>query len=488
MSGKVIMEGLTFDDILIVPNESDILPRETDTRTRLSRNIDLNIPLLSAAMDTVTEASMAIALAREGGIGIIHKNMSIERQAAEVDQVKRSESGMILHPITLASDRRISDALSLMKRYRISGVPIVDGGKLVGILTNRDLRFDTNASLKISERMTKENLITAPVGTTLEEAEIILQKHRIEKLLIVDDNFRLQGLITVKDIQKKKKYPHAAKDEHGRLRAGAGVGVTPDVIERAEALIKAGVDVIVVDTSHGHSKGVIDTVQKLKRQFEGIELIAGNVGTYEGAKALVDCGVDAVKIGIGPGAICTTRVVIGVGVPQITAIMECARACKPAGVPIIADGGIKQSGDVAKAIAAGADTVMIGNLFAGTDESPGEIEFLEGRSYKVYRGMGSLGAMKEGSKDRYFQDGETDVKKLVPEGIEGKVPYRGALHTSVYQMMGGLRASMGYCGAKTIKEMQEKSRFIKMTLAGLKESHPHDVIVTKEAPNYKMDS
>ncbi|MBN1350264.1 IMP dehydrogenase [candidate division KSB1 bacterium] len=487
MAEKLIMEGLTFDDILLLPNESDVLPRETNIQTRLSRHIALNIPLVSAAMDTVTEAALAIALAREGGIGIIHKNMSIGKQASEVDQVKRSESGMILHPITLSSDRCIRDALDLMERYRISGVPIVDGGKLVGILTNRDLRFETDDTLKISERMTSRNLITAPEGTTLEEAEVLLQKHKIEKLLIVDGNQRLKGLITVKDIQKKKKYPDAAKDQHGRLRVGAAVGVTPDVLERTEALVNAGADVIAVDTAHGHSKGVISTVKQIKAQFGEIEIIAGNVATFDGAQALIDCGADAIKVGIGPSAICTTRVVTGVGVPQVTAIIECARACKKHSIPLIADGGIKQTGDIAKAIAAGADSVMIGSLFAGTQESPGDIEFLEGRSYKVYRGMGSLGAMKEGSKDRYFQGEQSDVKKLVPEGIEGRVPYRGPLSNGVYQMTGGLKAAMGYCGAKSIAEMQQKARFIKMTLAGLKESHPHDVIVTKEAPNYKMD-
>ena len=487
MIEKIISEGLTFDDILLLPNESDVLPRETDVRTQLSRNIDLNIPLVSSAMDTVTESSLAIALAREGGIGTIHKNMSVEKQAAEVDRVKRSESGMILEPITLSSDRMIREALSLMKRYKISGIPIVDDGKLVGILTNRDLRFETDDTQIISQLMTRENLITAPVGTTLEEAEILLQKHKIEKLLIVDEKRRLRGLITVKDIQKKKQYPYAEKDRHGRLRVAAAVGIASDLFNRVDALLDAGVDVIVVDTAHGHSKAVMDTVKKLKKHFNDIEIIAGNVATFEGAQALIDCGVDAVKAGIGPGAICTTRVVTGVGVPQITAIMECARACKEHQVPLIADGGIKHTGDIVKAIAAGADSVMVGSLFAGTQESPGDIEFLEGRSYKVYRGMGSLGAMKEGSKDRYFQNGETDLKKLVPEGVEGRVPYRGLLSDIVFQIIGGLRAAMGYCGARTIQEMKQKARFIKMTSAGLKESHPHDVIVTKEAPNYKMD-
>lgn len=487
MSEKLIVEGLTFDDILLIPNKSNVLPNETDVRTRLSRNIELNIPLVSSAMDTVTESSLAIALAREGGIGVIHKNMSIEKQAAEVDLVKRSESGMILEPITLSSDKMIREALALMKRYKISGVPIVDGEMLVGILTNRDLRFETDDTIKISQVMTRENLITAPVGTTLEQAEILLQKHKIEKLLIVDEKRRLKGLITVKDIQKKKKYPYAAKDHHGRLRVGAAVGVTPDVFDRVDVLLRADVDVIVVDTAHGHSKGVLNTVKKLKAHFKDIEVIAGNVATFEGAQALIDSGVDAIKVGIGPSAICTTRVVTGVGVPQITAIMECAKACSKYNVPLIADGGVKHTGDIAKAIAAGSDSVMIGSLFAGTQESPGEIEFFEGRSYKVYRGMGSIGAMKEGSKDRYFQNMETESQKLVPEGIEGRVPYQGPLRDGVFQMIGGLKAAMGYCGTKTIQEMKQKARFVKMTLAGLKESHPHDVIVTKEAPNYKMD-
>ncbi|MCG3121084.1 MAG: Inosine-5'-monophosphate dehydrogenase [bacterium] len=490
MMNKIIAEALTFDDVLLLPQESNVLPREVDVTTRLTRRIKLNIPLLSAAMDTVTEARMAIALAREGGLGIIHKNMSIERQADEVDQVKRSESGMINNPITLTPDKSIRDALELMRRYRISGIPIVtaaaNGGKLVGILTNRDLRFETNLDSRLAEVMTKEKLVTAPVGTTLEEAERRLQKHRIEKLLIVDEQGELKGLITVKDIQKKKMYPQAAKDETGRLRAGAAVGVTKDTMERAAALVQAEVDVLVVDTAHGHSQGVLKTVRQLRQAFPNIQLIAGNVATADGALALIDAGVDAVKVGIGPGSICTTRVVAGVGVPQVTAIMECAKACEKHGVPLIADGGIKQTGDVAKAIAAGADTVMMGNMFAGTEESPGEMIYLEGRSFKVYRAMGSLAAMKQGSSDRYFQEGETNQKKMVPEGIEGRVPYRGKISDIVYQFVGGLRAAMGYAGAASIAALKANARFIKITAAGLRESHPHDIIITHEAPNYKV--
>ncbi|RKY87677.1 IMP dehydrogenase, partial [candidate division KSB1 bacterium] len=477
MSEKVVMEALTFDDVLLVPAKSEVLPREVDVSTKLSRNIALNIPLVSAAMDTVTEARLAIALAREGGIGIIHKNMSIARQVAEVDKVKRSESGMIVDPVTLPVDAKLKDALKLMERYRISGIPIVQGRKLVGILTNRDQRFETNLDLPVEQIMTKENLITAPVGTTLEEAEKILQKHKIEKLLIVDDQFNLCGLITVKDIQKKRMFPHACKDQLGRLRVGAAVGVTRDTIERTEALQKAGVDVVVVDTAHGHSKFVLELVKELKQQIPSLEIIAGNVGTAEGTEDLIKAGADAVKVGIGPGSICTTRVIAGVGVPQITAIMECAKIAQKYGVPIIADGGIKQIGDIAKAIAAGADSVMIGALFAGLEESPGETILYEGRSYKVYRAMGSLAAMKSGSADRYFQ--EEEAKKLVPEGIEGRVPYRGRLTDAVFQMIGGLRAAMGYCGVRNIAEMKTKTRFVRMTTAGLRESHPHDVIITK---------
>jgi len=488
MKSKTIQEAYTFDDLLIIPNNSKILPRDVDLRTRLSRNVALNIPLVSAAMDTVTEADCAIAIAREGGMGILHKNMSIKEQVLEVDKVKRSESGMIINPITLSPQNRVDEALELMSRFKISGIPIVEDKRLVGILTNRDLRFETDLSRPITELMTKDKLITAPIGTTLVEAERLLQKYKIEKLLIVDDNQQLRGLITVKDIQKKRKYPNAAKDEHGRLRVGAAVGVNPKLRERVENLIQAGVDIIVIDSAHGHSKGVLDTIQVVKKEFPTIDLIAGNVATYEGACALIEMGADAVKVGVGPGAICTTRVVTGVGVPQVTAIVECKRACSQYDVPLIADGGIKHIGDIAKAIAAGADSVMIGSLFAGTAESPGELVFLEGRSYKVYRGMGSIEAMKRGSKDRYFQEDELDSTKLVPEGIEGRVPYRGPLSEVVFQMMGGLRSAMGYCGAATIKEMQEKSRFVKMTVAGLRESHPHDVIITKEAPNYSMEN
>ncbi len=481
---KVWKEALTFDDVLLVPAKSDVLPKEVSVSTRLTRNVRLNIPLVSAAMDTVTEAKLAIALAREGGIGIIHKNMSIERQAGEVDKVKRSESGMIVDPITLPPTATIQQALDMMKHYRISGIPIVQENKLVGILTNRDLRFITKTDRKIEDVMTRENLVTAPEGISFEEAEKLLQKFRIEKLLIVDKNNHLKGLITVKDIQKKKDFPNACKDDLGRLRVGAAVGVSADVFDRAEALVKAGVDVIVVDTAHGHSRGVIETVKELRKRLKDVDLIAGNVATAEGAEDLIEAGVDAVKVGIGPGSICTTRVVAGVGVPQITAILDTSAVARKYDIPIIADGGIKFSGDIAKAIAAGADTVMIGNLFAGMDESPGETILFEGRSYKVYRAMGSLAAMKEGSADRYFQ--ESQAKKLVPEGIEGRVPYKGKLGDAVFQMIGGLRASMGYCGAHTIEEMKTKTRFVRITSAGLRESHPHDVIITKEAPNYQL--
>ena len=484
---KIIGEGLTFDDVLLVPQKSDVLPREVEISSRLTREIRLKIPIVSAAMDTVTESRLAIAMAREGGIGIIHKNLSIEAQAGEVDRVKRSESGMIYNPITLSSDKRVADALQIMEKYSISGIPIVDDGKLVGILTNRDLRFEVDKSRTIAEVMTRAPLITAPVGTTLEEAEAILQEHRIEKLPVVDENGILKGLITVKDIQKKREYPNAAKDSKGRLLAGAAVGVTPDVLERASALADAGADVLVVDTAHGHSRGVLTTVEKLKTHLgDRVQLVAGNVATAEATQELIDAGVDAVKVGIGPGSICTTRVVAGVGVPQITAIMDCHEVCAKYDIPLIADGGIRQTGDIAKAIAAGADTVMLGNLLAGTEESPGEMIYMDGRAYKVYRAMGSLSAMKKGSGDRYFQEGESDVKKLVPEGIEGRIPYRGRLNEVMYQLVGGLRASMGYCGARTIEEFQKKSRFIRMTMAGLRESHPHDVIITHEAPNYKI--
>lgn len=484
---KVLSEGLTFDDVLLVPSRSKVLPREVDVSTFLTREIKLNIPLISAAMDTVTESDMAIAMAREGGIGILHKNMTIEKQCEEVDKVKRSESGMIQDPITLTPDRNIGEALYLMKKYSISGIPIVDGkGKLVGILTNRDLRFEPNHSLPVSDLMTKENLITAPIGTTLEKAEKILQKFKIEKLPVVDKYGKLRGLITFKDILKKKKHPNACKDELGRLRVGAAVGITSDTFDRVQLLFNAGADVIVIDTAHGHSEGVLKTIKELRKKFKYEQLIAGNIGTYEGSLDLINLGVDAVKVGIGPGSICTTRVVAGVGIPQITAISEAYWAAAKKGIPIIADGGIRHTGDVAKAIAAGADSVMIGSLFAGVDESPGEKILYEGRSFKLYRGMGSLGAMKQGSKDRYFQDAEDDIAKLVPEGVEGRVPYKGPLGDTIYQIIGGLRAAMGYCGTKDISTLKKEGRFIKITLAGLRESHPHDVIITQEAPNYSL--
>jgi len=483
---KIICEALTFDDVLLVPSHSKIIPTEVDTTTQLTRQIKLNIPIVSAAMDTVTESDLAIALAREGGIGIIHKNMTPEAQAAEIDRVKRSESGMIMNPITLTPDKPIREALQVMSHYRISGIPIVRGNKLVGIITNRDLRFEENLDRPISELMTSENLITAPEGTTLEEAKVILQKHRIEKLLVVDKSGNLKGLITVKDIQKKAKYPNACKDEHGRLRVGAAIGVGPEGLERAEALIAAEVDVIVIDTAHGHSQKVIDTVKEFKQIFPDTSLIAGNIATGEAARALMDAGVDAVKVGIGPGSICTTRIVAGVGIPQITAIMEVAKALQGTDVPIIADGGIKFTGDIPKAIAAGADSVMIGGLFAGTEESPGETILLDGRRYKQVRGMGSLSAMTEGSKDRYFQADIKEKEKLVPEGIEGRVPYRGPLSDTVFQMVGGLRSAMGYTGCRSIQEMKTKAKFVKITGAGIKESHPHDVEITKESPNYRL--
>lgn len=486
---KNIKLGLTFDDLLLVPRKSSILPRDTNVSTRLTNQILLNIPLVSAAMDTVTESELAIALAREGGIGIIHKNMTIERQADEVDKVKRSESGMIVNPITLTADKTVHDALELMNKYSISGIPIVnEKDMLIGILTNRDLRFEPNKSMRIADIMTRENLVTAPLGTTLEQAETILQQHRIEKLPVVDKKGRLKGLITFKDIMKKKHHPYAAKDSFGRLRVGAAVGIMSDTLERAAELINAGVDVIIVDTAHGHSKGVIEMLKRLKKRFNSTQFIAGNVGTASATEELIDAGADAVKIGIGPGSICTTRVVTGVGIPQLTAVLDCAEIASKYSIPVIADGGVKQHGDIPKAIAAGADTVMIGSLFAGVDESPGEKVLYEGRTYKMYRGMGSLGAMKEGSKDRYFQDVEDDLQKLVPEGIEGMVPYRGPLEDTVFQMIGGLRAAMGYCGVRSIKELQEHAEFIQVTAAGLKESHPHDVFITKEAPNYRVAS
>ena len=480
----ILTEGYTFDDVLLMPNKSTVLPRDVSVKTRLTKNILLNIPIVSAAMDTVTESKLAIALARVGGLGIVHKNNTIEYQATEIDYVKRSESGMILDPITLSPDRKVSEALELMARYRISGIPIVDGQKLVGILTNRDLRFETDLNKRTSALMTKDKLITVPLGTSLEEAEKILQNHRIEKLLVVDKEQRLKGLITVKDIQNRKKYPNASKDKHGRLAVGAAVGVAKDTTERAAALIDAGVDILVVDTAHGHSAGVLKTVEQLKKH--NLDIIAGNIATPEAASDLIDAGADAIKVGIGPGSICTTRVVVGTGVPQLTAIMNCAEICKKRNIPLIADGGIKQTGDIAKALAAGADCVMLGNMLAGTDESPGETILFQGRSYKVYRAMGSLSAMRTGRGDRYFQEGEIDQKKLVPEGIEGRIPHRGKVGDVIYQAIGGLRAAMGYCGAATIEELQNKARFVRITSAGLRESHPHDVVITKEAPNYMI--
>lgn len=483
-----IPEALTFDDVSLVPARSGVLPTEADTTTRFTRNIPLNIPIASAAMDTVTESHLAIAIAQQGGIGVIHKNLSIDEQRDEADKVKRSESGMIVDPVTMTPDHPISDAVEVMERYRISGVPIVEAsGRLVGILTNRDLRFETRLDLPISEAMTKENLITVPVGTTLNEAKVILQRHRIEKLLVVDDNYRLKGLITVKDIQKAIRYPLAAKDGFGRLRVAAAVGATGDFMERAEELIRARVDALVIDTAHGHTEAVISAAKKIKAKFPEVDLVAGNIATAEATRDLIAAGVDAVKAGMGPGSICTTRVVSGAGVPQITAILECARAARGSGVPVIADGGIKYSGDISKAIAAGADSVMIGSLFAGTDESPGEIILFQGRSFKAYRGMGSLSAMKEGSRDRYGQANEFQMSKLVPEGIEGRVPHKGPLGSLVHQLVGGLRAGMGYAGCRSIADLHEKARFIRVTSAGLRESHVHDVIITKEAPNYRIE-
>ncbi len=484
---KIIGEALTYDDVLLVPQQSSVLPREADVRTFLTRTIGLNIPLISAAMDTVTESAMAIAMAREGGLGILHKNMSIARQAEEVDRVKRSESGMILDPITVRADQRIRDVIALLNKYKISGIPVVDEEhRLIGIITNRDLRFQPDEDQRVSAVMTRQDLITAPVGTTLEQAKHILMKHKIEKLPVVDRNGTLKGLITFKDIQKKISHPHACKDEHGRLRVGAAVGVTAETPDRVLALVKAGADVIIVDTAHGHSRGVIETVKAIRKRFPRLSIVAGNVATGEATRALISAGVDAVKVGVGPGSICTTRVVAGIGVPQVTAIIECAKIARRAGIPLIADGGIKQTGDIAKALAAGASAVMIGSLFAGVDESPGEKVLYEGRSFKMYRGMGSIEAMKAGSKDRYFQDAEDDLRKLVPEGIEGRVPYKGPLGDTVFQMLGGLRAAMGYCGTATIADLQRKGRFVRMTGAGLRESHPHDIIITKEAPNYHV--
>jgi IMP dehydrogenase len=479
-----IREGLTFDDILLEPARSEVVPADVDTKTQFTRTIGLNIPIVSSAMDTVTESHLAIALAQQGGIGIMHRNMSIERQAEEVDRVKRSESGMIVDPITISPEKKISDALEMMKRYRISGIPVTKGGRLVGILTNRDLRFESRSDLPISEVMTKDNLITVPVGTTLEEAERILHRHRVEKLLVVDENFTLKGLITVKDIQKKLKYPLAAKDSQGRLRVGAAIGATADYLERAQELVSKKVDVLVIDTAHGHTARVMQAVRTVKKHLPDVQLITGNVATHEAACELISLGVDGIKVGIGPGSICTTRVVSGAGVPQITAISECAKATRGAGVPLIADGGIKYSGDITKAIAAGADCVMIGGLFAGTDESPGEVILYQGRTFKTYRGMGSLGAMSQGSTDRYAQD---PGAKLVPEGIEGRVASKGPLGELVFQLVGGLKAGMGYCGCHDIRELQEKARFLRISPAGLRESHVHDVIITKEAPNYRLE-
>jgi IMP dehydrogenase len=477
-------EGLTFDDVLLVPRKSEVFGSEIDISTTLTDKIRLNIPFLSAAMDTVTESKLAIAIAREGGIGIIHKNMSIAQQAEEVDRVKRSESGVITNPFSLSPEHKVYEAEELMAKYRISGVPIVDeNNRLVGILTNRDLRFVHDYSTPIREVMTKDNLVTAPVGTTLQQAEFILQKHKIEKLPLVDDNNELKGLITIKDIEKAIKFPNAAKDSQGRLLAGAAVGVSKDVFERAEELVKAGVDLLVVDSAHGHHINIINTVRRLRERYPDLPIVAGNVATGEGTRDLIEAGASIVKVGIGPGSICTTRVIAGIGVPQITAIYDCACVARQYGVPIIADGGIKYSGDVVKAIAAGANAVMIGSLFAGTEESPGESEIYQGRRYKIYRGMGSLGAMKEGSKDRYFQENES---KLVPEGIEGRVPYKGPLADTIFQLIGGLRAGMGYCGAPNIESLMNDTQFIRITNAGLRESHPHDVQITKEAPNYSL--
>ncbi|WP_088044629.1 IMP dehydrogenase [Bacillus sp. EAC] len=481
---KFVKEGLTFDDVLLVPAKSEVLPNQVDVSVKLTDKIQLNIPLISAGMDTVTEADMAIAMARQGGLGIIHKNMSIEEQAEQVDKVKRSESGVIDDPFFLTPTHKVADAEYLMGKYRISGVPIVDdteNRKLVGILTNRDLRFIQDYSIVISDVMTKENLVTAPVGTTLAEAEKILQKHKIEKLPLVNDDGTLKGLITIKDIEKVIEFPNSAKDQQGRLLVGAAVGVTKDALQRVELLVKANVDVIVIDTAHGHSKGVIDKVQEIRNKFPELAIIAGNVATAQATKELIEAGADIVKVGIGPGSICTTRVVAGVGVPQLTAVYDCATVAKEYGVPIIADGGIKYSGDIVKALAAGGHVVMLGSMFAGVQESPGETEIYQGRQFKVYRGMGSVGAMERGSKDRYFQEGN---KKLVPEGIEGRVPYKGPLADTVHQLIGGIRAGMGYCGTATLRELRENAQFIRMTGAGLRESHPHDVQITKESPNY----
>ncbi len=495
-----VPEALTFDDVLLLPARSDVIPAEANTQTQLTRNIRLNVPIISAAMDTVTESHMAIAIAQQGGMGIIHRNLTIEQQANEVDKVKRSESGMIVDPVTMSPDDKVSDALEVMRKYKISGVPITKNKKLVGILTNRDLRFETRFDVPIRNVMTKENLITVPVGTTLAEAEKILHEHRVEKLLVVDNQYNLKGLITVKDIQKKLKYPNAAKDSHGRLRVGAAVGATGDFLERAQEMVRAKVDLVAIDSAHGHSTRVLDAIKVLKAKLPEVDVIAGNVATFDGACELARCGADAIKVGIGPGSICTTRVVTGAGVPQITAIAEAYRATKDSAVPVIADGGVKYSGDITKALAAGANAVMIGSMFAGTDESPGETILYQGRSFKSYRGMGSLGAMAAGSSERYFQSASGDsstpvleegdgnrVAKLVPEGIEGRVPYRGSMAMIVHQMVGGLKSGMGYCGCATIPDLQQTTRFVRISGAGLRESHVHDVIITREAPNYALE-
>ncbi|MDR1600138.1 MAG: IMP dehydrogenase [Oscillospiraceae bacterium] len=476
-------EGLTFNDVLLIPRYSETLPKDVNIQTDLAPGLRLNIPLMSAAMDTVTDARLAIAIAREGGMGIIHKNMSIADQAAQVDKVKRSEHGVITDPFFLAPDNLIADALKLMERYRISGVPITENGRLVGILTNRDLRFETDPTRRIYEVMTRENLVTAPEGTTLDQAKRILAKHRIEKLPIVDEHFNLRGLITIKDIEKATKYPHSAKDENGRLLCGAAIGIAPDTLDRAEALVAAKVDALAVDTAHGHAKGVLDVVKALRKAFKGTALIAGNVATAEATRAVIEAGADVAKVGIGPGSICTTRVIAGIGVPQVTAIVDCAKAAAELGKTVIGDGGIQYSGDITKALAAGANAVMLGSLLAGTEESPGAMEIYQGRSFKVYRGMGSLGAMPEGSKDRYFQQ---DVVKMVPEGVEGRVPYKGPLADTVFQLVGGLRSGMGYCGARDLNELRETAQFVRISSAGLAESHPHDISITKEAPNYSV--
>lgn len=478
--------GLTFDDVLLIPQKSDVLPKDVDISTHIAKHVKLNIPILSAAMDTVTESALAIALAREGGMGVVHKNMSIGKQASEVDKVKRSESGMIVDPITLPPDKMIGEALEVMRKFSISGIPVTRRGKLLGILTNRDLRFHKDLTRKIGEVMTKKNLITVPEGTDLEQAKEILHKNRIEKLLIVDKKNNLKGMITVKDIMKNIQYPNSCKDARGRLRVGAAVGVAKDMIARASALVDAGADLLVIDSSHGHSKGVMDAVKKLKNKFPQVPLAAGNVATKQGMEDLIQAGADCIKVGVGPGSICTTRVVIGAGVPQITAVLDCAEAAAKHNVPIIADGGIRYSGDISKALAAGANAVMIGSLFAGTEESPGETILFEGRTFKLYRGMGSTEAMRKGGKERYFQEHQRDIKKFVPEGIEGRVPYKGKLSDMVYQMVGGLRAGMGISGARNIEELHEKAEFMVITYAGLRESHPHDVIITKEAPNYRI--